>query len=258
MSAGSRDEPWGTSRSGGEWGLVTSPGFKPGGRQRELTPVGSIPTRLRHFGMDSARRSDMSRAATSTGRRRGEWLGVCRVHFKPFFFYLAAGAALGVGALARDPSAWPTLLGLGLGGLLLWPFLEYAVHRGLHARARSARVRAFLYRAHGIHHAAPQAVGSIFIRFSASASLSALLFLLFVSALGSWPKAAALLIGLWAGYLLYEFTHYVAHFGRPRTAWMRRRQRHHQLHHHREDARFGVTTSLVDWLFGTQGASEKV
>jgi len=182
------------------------------------------------------------------------WFRVCWSHFRPFFFYLFGGIGLGILAIVRDRSTWPTLLGLSLLGLVLWPFLEYAAHRGLHVRARSARMRAFLYRAHGIHHEAAYTVGSIFIRFSASASLSALLFLLFWSVLGAWPKAVALLIGLWGGYLLYEFAHYTAHFGRPRTRWGRAWQHHHRLHHERDErAYFGVTTPLLDWLFRTRG-----
>jgi len=188
----------------------------------------------------------------ATRSRSLEWFGVCRAHFKPFFFYACGGILLGAAAIAREPSAWPSLLGLALLGFALWPFLEYALHRGLHIRARSARVRALLHRAHGLHHERPQVVGSNFIRFEASASASALLFLLFLSVLGTWSRAAALLLGLWGGYLLYEFTHYVAHFGRPRTAWMRAMRRHHRRHHRGEGrARFGVTTPIGDWLCGT-------
>jgi len=180
------------------------------------------------------------------------WLRVCRSHFRPFFFYAGGGIVLGAAAIGREPSAWSSLLGLAVLGVLLWPIVEYAVHRGLHVQARSARMRALLYLAHGIHHERAHVVGSNFLRFSASASASALFFLLFLSLLGSWSQAAALLLGLWGGYLLYEFTHYVAHFGRPRTAWMRAMQRHHQLHHRGEErARFGVTTPILDWLFGT-------
>jgi len=180
------------------------------------------------------------------------WLRVCRSHFRPFFFYASAGIILGAAAVGHEPSAWPSLLGLAILGFLLWPILEYAIHRALHVRARSARMRALLYLAHGMHHETSQVVGSNFIRFSASASASALFFLLFLGILSSWSRAVALLLGLWGGYLLYEFMHYMAHFGRPRTAWMRAMQRHHQRHHQGEEcARFGVTTPILDWLFGT-------
>jgi len=177
---------------------------------------------------------------------------VCRSHFRPFFVYAGGGIVLGAVALWHEFAAWPQFLGLTVLGFLLWPIVEYTIHRALHIRARSARMRAFLYLAHGIHHETPQVVGSNFIRFSASAIASALFFLLFLGVLRSWPRAVALLLGLWGGYLLYEFTHYVAHFGRPRTAWMRSLQHHHRRHHQGEErARFGVTTPILDWLLGT-------
>ncbi|MCS6816402.1 MAG: sterol desaturase family protein [Blastocatellia bacterium] len=180
------------------------------------------------------------------------WFRACRAHFRPFFFYAGGGIVLGAAAVGQAPSAWPSLLGLAIVGLLLWSLLEYVIHRGLHIRARSARMRAFLYLAHGVHHEASHVVGSNFIRFSASASVSAFFFLLFLGILGSWPKAVTLLLGLWGGYLFYEFTHYVAHFGNPRTPWMRAMRRHHQRHHQEgERTRFGVTTPLWDWLLGT-------
>lgn len=184
------------------------------------------------------------------------WLRICRAHFRPFFFYLFGGIALGTGVLLSSPSAAKVFPRFFLLGLLLWPALEYGFHRGLHARARSARLRAFLHRAHGIHHEAPHRIESLFIRFSASASLSLLFFLFFWGAFGSGTKAVTSLLGLWGGYLFYEFAHYSAHCGRPRTAWMRYMRRHHRLHHHRDErARFGVTTPLMDWLFGTRGES---
>lgn len=173
--------------------------------------------------------------------------------FKPFFLYLPLGAILVIWAGTSAPFSWVSgvlIFALGAGG---WPLLEYGIHREVfHFPAKSERVRSFLYRSHLAHHDDPQEIQLIFVRLSSSVPMSALLFLLFWGVLGQWQKAILAVTGLWAGYLFYEFAHYSAHFRTPPTPLMRYLKKYHMLHHHQdEQTRFGVTTPLVDWLFGT-------
>jgi sterol desaturase/sphingolipid hydroxylase (fatty acid hydroxylase superfamily) len=66
-----------------------------------------------------------------------------------------------------------------------------------------------------------------------------------------WPFHA----GFVAGYLVYDMTHYATHHLRPRTRWGRLLRRHHFMHHFRDEGqRFGVSSPLWDWVFGTMGS----
>jgi sterol desaturase/sphingolipid hydroxylase (fatty acid hydroxylase superfamily) len=174
-------------------------------------------------------------------------------YFKPFFLYFPGGAALLAWAGFSASFSWISGALMFALGLVGWTLIEYGAHRGVfHFPAKSAWVRSFLYRTHLAHHDDPQDIQLIFIRFSASVPISALLFLLLWGMLGQWQRVAFALTGLWAGYLFYEFVHYSAHFRTPKTALMRYLKKYHTLHHHQdEQTRFGVTTPLVDWLFGT-------
>lgn len=86
--------------------------------------------------------------------------------------------------------------------------------------------------------------------------------LLMWALVGDWRSTAYLFGGLIAGYFSYEWVHYQAHHGRPRLRLLRYLKRYHLLHHHRTPGlRFGVTSPVIDYLFGTfqqmsKGASQ--
>ena len=70
--------------------------------------------------------------------------------------------------------------------------------------------------------------------------------------MSSWQAVVYLFIGLMAGYFSYEFLHYQAHHRAPRLRIFRYLKRYHLLHHHQSSAlRFGVTSPVFDYLFGT-------
>lgn len=53
-------------------------------------------------------------------------------------------------------------------------------------------------------------------------------------------------------------THYVVHHVKPRTEMGARLRRHHYLHHFKSpDARYGVSTPLWDYVFGTMPRDSK-
>ena len=175
------------------------------------------------------------------------------LYFKPFLLYLPLAVVLLIWAVTSAPFSWISCALIFTLSALGWPLVEYGVHRGIfHFPAKSAWVRSFLYRSHLVHHDDPQDIRFVFVRFSASVPINALIFLLLWSVVGQWQGAALAIAGLMAGYLFYEFVHYSAHFRTPKTPWMRYLKKYHVLHHHQdEQTRFGVTTPVVDWLFGT-------
>jgi sterol desaturase/sphingolipid hydroxylase (fatty acid hydroxylase superfamily) len=69
---------------------------------------------------------------------------------------------------------------------------------------------------------------------------------------GSWHAATYLFVGLSAGYFCYEWLHFQAHHRRPRLRLFRYLRKYHLLHHYQTpEHRFGVTTPLLDVIFGT-------
>jgi sterol desaturase/sphingolipid hydroxylase (fatty acid hydroxylase superfamily) len=64
--------------------------------------------------------------------------------------------------------------------------------------------------------------------------------------------AAAAFAGTATGYIAYDSVHWWLHHGHTRSRAGRWLKRYHLLHHHQHNAaRFGVSTPLWDFVFGT-------
>jgi len=173
--------------------------------------------------------------------------------FTPILFYAALVAIMFPAALIfQRPSKRLPLVLVSL-GFLSWQLVEYALHRFVfHLDVRSERWRRLLYYAHLAHHDNPSSVDSLFASLWLSVPVASLYFGSAWLLLGSLDRAVYLWSGLVAGYLTYEYVHYQAHHGRPRTAIFRYLKKHHLLHHYRTpELRFGVTSPAFDYLFGT-------
>ncbi len=152
---------------------------------------------------------------------------------------------------------------------LAWPGVEWAVHRHvLHAPVRTVAGRRIdLAPGHRAHHAdpgdltratlpGPAALADTLLLAGMAAALTA-------AVTRSWraPAVATAGTAAVAALLRYEWVHLVLHAGRrPRSPRLRRlrvhHRLHHRLHHHHAaagdgTAGFGVTTTVVDRLAGT-------
>ncbi len=149
----------------------------------------------------------------------------------------------------------PTLSWMGafLGGLLGFTLLEYVLHRFLLHRPtgadRASRIAAFLR--HGYHHAYPGDEGRLVlppmvtIPFAIAVAAGYALIL-------PIAVAAAAFAGTATGYVAYDSVHWWLHHGHTKSRAGRWLKRYHLLHHHQhEAARFGVSTPLWDFVFGT-------
>jgi sterol desaturase/sphingolipid hydroxylase (fatty acid hydroxylase superfamily) len=132
-------------------------------------------------------------------------------------------------------------------GLFSWSLIEYLIHRFvLHG------VQPFK-RWHLEHHARPTALIGAPTLLSSGLIFS----LVFLPAwvLMSLQSAAALTLGILAGYLAYGAVHHGVHHWRVTSAWLKKRKLWHALHHHPSNAktpgRYGVSTSFWDHVFGT-------
>ena len=175
----------------------------------------------------------------------------------PIAVWLIVHAALTV----RGP-AFPAFIPLGfLAGLILWTFAEYTLHRFLfHHKPSSPRQERIFFLFHGIHHAQPQVKTRLVMPFPVSIPMAALFFGLFYLILGVGLKSsqwvAPLMSGYLVGYLAYDLIHYATHHVPMRSGYAKYIKRHHMQHHYKDPAtRFGVSSPIWDWVFGTQGVA---
>lgn len=172
--------------------------------------------------------------------------------FKPVYFYTALVVCL-IAFTRRENFSWyHDFLFIGL-GILSWTLIEYALHRFVfHFRAHSDFGRKLVYAAHLSHHENPHATTRLVSSLVFSLPIAAGYVLLAWLVTGSFHAAAYLFAGLTAGYFCYEWLHFQAHHRRPRLRVLRYLRKYHLLHHYQTpELRFGVTTPLLDLIFGT-------
>jgi sterol desaturase/sphingolipid hydroxylase (fatty acid hydroxylase superfamily) len=167
---------------------------------------------------------------------------------------------------------------LFLGGMLLWSFTEYVVHRFVfhvtqEAESRSheavsrlgadeAAVSALddweqrrYWLVHGVHHDFPNDSQRLVMPPGVSIPLAVVFYYLFAVMVGA-VYAPALFAGFVAGYLVYDTTHYAVHHHRSRTRVGRYLKKHHFRHHYMDPTKdFGVSSPIWDLVFGTLGSS---
>ncbi len=148
---------------------------------------------------------------------------------------------LGVGTPASQRAAVCALVALGL---LVWTLLEYLAHRFVLHHLPPFSVW------HAEHHERPTAL--ICTPTLVSAALIVLLVFLPALALGRLWRAAALTLGVTAGYLVYSCVHHALHHWHGGGRWLHARKHSHALHHRPGSAgHYGVTTTFWDHVFGT-------
>ncbi len=150
------------------------------------------------------------------------------------------------------------ILGVGLFALGTWTLAEYLLHRFVFHYEPSTKLGKYvIFLAHGIHHDDPQDPTRLVMPPVVASLLAALLYGVFRLLLGqAWvdPFFASFLIG----YLIYDYTHYAIHHFVPRTAWGKRLKQHHMVHHFAaHEAKYGVSSSLWDHVFGTYEESAR-
>lgn len=170
----------------------------------------------------------------------------------PVYFYTALVVCLIFFTRGAGSSWRRNLLLIGL-GTLSWTLIEYGLHRFVfHYSARSVFGRKLLYAAHLSHHENPRATNRLFSSLLVSLPIATAYFLLTWLATSSLQAAAYLFTGLVAGYFCYEWLHFQAHHLRPQLRPFKYLRTYHLLHHHETDGlRFGVTSPLFDFIFGT-------
>jgi cyclopropane-fatty-acyl-phospholipid synthase len=133
-----------------------------------------------------------------------------------------------------------------LGGVFLWTFLEYALHRFLlHGLPPFSTW-------HAQHHRNPHAR----ICLSTGMSLSLIHLLVFLPCwlfMEFW-RAFSLTLGVLVGYAVYTHVHHALHHAKSSNAWLGELKIFHARHHTLRvpPGHYGVTTRLWDRVFRTQ------
>jgi sterol desaturase/sphingolipid hydroxylase (fatty acid hydroxylase superfamily) len=141
-------------------------------------------------------------------------------------------------------------------GLFLWTLAEYTLHRFVfHFKPRTPFQERISYLFHGIHHHQPQVKTRLVMPIAVSIPLAALFCLLFylvLNALGASHWTMPMISGFVIGYLIYDLTHYATHHFPMRSGYAKYLKRYHMQHHYKTpNARFGVSSPLWDFAFGT-------
>jgi sterol desaturase/sphingolipid hydroxylase (fatty acid hydroxylase superfamily) len=147
-----------------------------------------------------------------------------------------------------------------LAGLFLWTLVEYTLHRYLfHFKPRTPRQERLSFLIHGVHHAQPLEKTRLVMPLPVSIPLALLFYALFRLVVGlllgrpAWVDP--LFAGLVTGYIAYDLLHYSAHHFQLRGPALVFLRRHHMRHHAGSwNDRFGVSSPLWDYVFGTMPA----
>jgi sterol desaturase/sphingolipid hydroxylase (fatty acid hydroxylase superfamily) len=178
-----------------------------------------------------------------------------RVHpAMPFVFWLPVLGYVGHRAWQNGVAPLPAA-GLFVLGVLIWTFAEYTLHRFVfHYVGPRPWQRRMHFVLHGVHHDFPQDSDRLVMPLGVSIPMGTLFFSLFRAAFGA-VLVDPVFVGFGVGYLAYDGTHYAVHHFRMSSRLGKWLKRYHMVHHHTgENARWGVSSPLWDWVFGTLGA----
>jgi dihydroceramide fatty acyl 2-hydroxylase len=150
------------------------------------------------------------------------------------------------------------VFGIYLVGLAVWSLSEYLLHRYLfHYEPTHPTLKWVWYLIHGVHHEQPQCKTRLVMPPILSIPLALLFFTLFQvvvgTAIGAPLWVAPLFAGFVTGYISYDMLHYAEHHLSMKWGFLKFVKRYHLLHHYKTpEHRFGVSSPLWDYIFGTR------
>jgi sterol desaturase/sphingolipid hydroxylase (fatty acid hydroxylase superfamily) len=180
-----------------------------------------------------------------------------RVHpTVPVLIFGPVIAALIVWGLASQSAA--VMVGLVVGGYVLWTLFEYWLHRIVfHFEPREGLGARLHWIIHGVHHDHPNDPLRLVMPPAVSVPLGLIVFAVLYLIFGP-HYAPGLGAGFFAGYLVYDMTHYYLHHFRPRGPLARVLRERHMRHHFEDDTRgFGISAPYWDDVFGTSSQRER-
>ncbi len=192
----------------------------------------------------------VSSSADSTRMFKANWMeALSKVHFSvPLIIYVPIMAW----CLWHAKGSFLSLAGLFLGGLFIWSFTEYTLHRFVfHWMPPGSLGKRLHFIWHGVHHDYPNDKLRLVMPPSVSIPLAIIFFTGFRVLIGE-PAVYPFFAGFLLGYLCYDMMHFAMHHLRwNHPFWMRIKQ-HHMLHHYQQhDRGYGVSNPFWDYVFNT-------
>jgi len=142
-------------------------------------------------------------------------------------------------------------------GMLSWSVVEYTLHRFVfHMSTDSTMWNYFHFFAHGIHHLTPNDSTRLTFPPTFSGVIALAIAQLPGAVFPVWTGIHAALAGVSTGFVLYDTAHYYFHHGEATwlPTFLQKMKSTHLNHHYKNDnANYGVTSPLFDWIFGTLG-----
>lgn len=167
-----------------------------------------------------------------------------------------------------------------IGGLLVWTFAEYVIHRfAFHvpeevddrAKAITASLQPgepvlphlglrekLYFVTHGVHHFYPNDSLRLVMVPGVSVPLALVFFFAFTGAMGM-VLGTTFFAGFVMGYLAYDTTHFVVHHKSCRGRISAFLKKWHMRHHYVDpDRDYGVSSPIWDFVWGTWGGRKKI
>jgi sterol desaturase/sphingolipid hydroxylase (fatty acid hydroxylase superfamily) len=170
----------------------------------------------------------------------------------PLVFWVPVIAFLLYRSVNVHEFGWVAIASMAISGLFVWTLAEYLLHRYVfHYEGTHPITKRLHFLIHGLHHDDPNDPTRLVMPPAGGALIAFPLYLGFRAVLGpAWvdPFFAFFLVG----YLCYDYIHFATHHFRPRTRVGKFLKQHHMLHHFAEHgSRWGVSSPMWDYVFGT-------
>jgi sterol desaturase/sphingolipid hydroxylase (fatty acid hydroxylase superfamily) len=149
-------------------------------------------------------------------------------------------------------------LALVAAGYAIWTLFEYWLHRLVfHFEPKAGIGARFHWIIHGVHHDHPNDPLRLVMPPAASIPLGAAVFALLYVIFGH-RYAPAVGAGFFAGYLIYDMTHYYLHHFRARGPVGRMLRERHMRHHFQDETcGFGISAPYWDDVFHTSSRTHR-
>jgi sterol desaturase/sphingolipid hydroxylase (fatty acid hydroxylase superfamily) len=183
-----------------------------------------------------------------------------KVHFSvPLFIFVPVIGYFSWKSLAVGNISWYDFILTVLGGLFIWTFTEYFMHRFVfHFNPRGKMMERIHFIFHGVHHDYPNDAKRLVMPPSVSVPLATGFYFLFTLFMGEY-HVAAFFSGFMTGYLFYDMSHYALHHANFKSSFWKKLKKHHLQHHYSDASKgYGVSSDIWDKIFGSnEKRSEK-
>ena len=174
----------------------------------------------------------------------------------PLVMYVLIGAGLLYYAYSKAILPPAFIAVLFFGGILVFTFVEYWMHRSLYHMDTTTEWRKKMqYTMHGVHHEYPKDKSRLAMPPIFGITLALVLLVIFYILMGEY--AYAFFPGFLYGYTGYLLVHYLIHAYPPPENFFKALWVNHSLHHYKDGkVIFGVSSPLWDYVFGTMPKEE--